>query len=128
MSRETPLGRVLGLGSAKEGTDHFWAQRVSAVAVAGLGLWFVLALGHLIAGGALYRDVVAWLASPVRAAALLAFIVALAYHSMLGVQVVIEDYVHGPTKVVALVLQRFVHIGAALAASLAVLRITLAAA
>lgn len=125
MSRETPLGRVLGLGSAKEGTDHFWAQRVSAVAVAGLGLWFVFALGGLIADGALYRDVSAWLASPLRAAAMLAFIVSLAYHSMLGIQVVIEDYVHGPAKVVALILQRFVHIGAALAACVAVLRITL---
>ncbi|MEO1576605.1 MAG: succinate dehydrogenase, hydrophobic membrane anchor protein [Pseudomonadota bacterium] len=123
MSRETPLGRVLGLGSAKEGTDHFWAQRVSAVAVAGLGVWFALALGSLIADGALYRDVSAWLASPLRAAAALAFIVSLAYHSTLGVQVVIEDYVHGSAKVVALILQRFVHIGAALAACVAVLRI-----
>lgn len=123
--RGTPLGRVLGLGSAKDGTHHFWAQRVSAVAVAGLGVWFVFALGTLIADGALYRDVHAWLASPLRAAAAIGFLVALAYHSSLGVQVVIEDYVHGPTKVVALVLQRFVHIGAALAGSIAVLRVTL---
>ncbi|MEM6640772.1 MAG: succinate dehydrogenase, hydrophobic membrane anchor protein [Pseudomonadota bacterium] len=127
MSRETPLGRVLGLGSAKDGTEHFWAQRVSSVAVAGLGLWFVIALGMLVAQGAAYTDVLEWLASPLRAAAMLAFIVTLAYHSTLGVQVVIEDYVHGAPKVVALILQRFVHIGAALAACVAVLRIMLGA-
>lgn len=127
MSRETPLGRVLGLGSAKEGTDHFWVQRVTAVAVAGLGLWFAFALGGMMADGALYRDVSAWIASPINAAALLAFVVALAWHSMLGVQVVIEDYVHGGLKVAALILQKFLHIGAALAACVAILRVALAA-
>jgi succinate dehydrogenase / fumarate reductase membrane anchor subunit len=127
MSRVTPLGRVLGLGSAKEGTDHFWVQRVTAVAVAVLGVWFALSLGGMIADGVLYRDVVAWIASPVRAAALIAFVVALAWHSMLGVQVVIEDYVHGGLKVAALILQKFVHIGAALAACVAILRVALVA-
>jgi len=123
MSRRTPLGKVLGLGSAKEGTDHFWSQRISAVAVAGLGLWFSLALGSLMADGMVYRDVIAWMSSPLRASALVAFVVALSYHSTLGVQVVIEDYVHGATKVVALVAQRFLHIGAALAGSIAILRV-----
>lgn len=127
MSRETPLGRVLGLGSAKEGTDHFWVQRVTAVAVAVLGLWFALSLGGMIADGVLYRDVIAWIASPVRAAALIAFVVSLAWHSMLGVQVVIEDYVHGGLKVASLILQKFVHIGAALAACVAILRVALVA-
>ena len=123
MSRRTPLGRVLGLGSAKEGTDHFWSQRVSALAVAGLGVWFALALGSLMADGMIYRDVLAWVGSPLRASALVAFVVALSYHSSLGVQVVIEDYVHGSIKVVALIAQRFLHIGAALAGSIAILRV-----
>ncbi len=123
MSRRTPLGRVLGLGSAKEGTDHFWSQRVSALAVAGLGIWFVIAMTGLMADGMLYRDVTAWLASPLRSAALVAFIAALAYHSSLGVQVVIEDYIHGPLKVVLHIGQRFLHFGAALAGCLAVLRV-----
>ena len=123
MSRRTPLGRVLGLGSAKEGTDHFWSQRVSAMAVAGLGIWFVFALVGLIADGMVYRDVTAWVASPLRSAALIALIGALAYHSSLGVQVVIEDYVHGPLKVVSLIGQRFLHFGAALTGCLAVLRV-----
>jgi succinate dehydrogenase / fumarate reductase membrane anchor subunit len=122
VSRQTALGRVLGLGSAKEGTDHFYSQRISALAVAGLGLWFVVALGGLIADGFVYRDVAAWLASPLRATALVALLVALSYHSSLGVQVVIEDYLHGAAKVVALIAQRFVHFGAALAGSIAVLR------
>ncbi|MFK7887023.1 MAG: succinate dehydrogenase, hydrophobic membrane anchor protein [Gammaproteobacteria bacterium] len=127
MSRRTPLSRVLGLGSAKEGTDHFWVQRVTAVAVAILGTWFAFSLGGMMADGVLYRDVIAWMASPVRAAALLAFVVSLAWHSMLGVQTVIEDYLHGGTKVVLLILQKFVHIGAALAACVAILRVALAA-
>lgn len=123
MSRQSPLGRVLGLGSAKEGTDHFYSQRISALAVAGLGLWFVLALAGLISEGLVYRDVTAWLSSPLRATALVGLLLALSYHSSLGVQVVIEDYLHGAAKAVALIAQRFVHFGAALAGSIAVLRI-----
>ena len=124
MSRKTPLGEVLGLGSAKEGTDHFWSQRVSAVAVAVLGLWFVGALLGLIAGGMNYAHVVAWVTSPWRAAAMITLVIVVAYHSTLGIQVIIEDYVHtGWLKVTALVGQRFAHFVLALAGSLAVLRI-----
>lgn len=124
MSRKTPLGRVLGLGSAKEGTDHFWGQRVSAVAVAVLGVWFVVSVLGLSAGGMGYAQVVGWLSAPWAAAAMITLLIAVAYHSMLGIQVIIEDYVHtGWLKVTALVGQRFAHFILALAGSLAVLRI-----
>ncbi|NNE60805.1 MAG: succinate dehydrogenase, hydrophobic membrane anchor protein, partial [Woeseia sp.] len=91
MSLRSPLGRVLGSGSAKEGTEHFWAQRVSAVALAVLGCWFLLALLSLddLSRGAL----LAWVASPFNSILLGLLAVTLAWHSSLGVQVVIEDYV-----------------------------------
>lgn len=128
MSRKTPLGAVLGLGSAKEGTDHWWVQRVTAVAVAVLGVWFALALVQLVAAGLTYEAVRDWMASPWRAAALIALVVAVAWHSMLGIQVIIEDYVHNAWfKVIALVGQKFAHIVLALAGTLAVLRVALGA-
>jgi succinate dehydrogenase / fumarate reductase membrane anchor subunit len=95
MSLKTPLGRVLGLGSAKQGTDHWWGQRVSAVALIILGSWFVYALLRL--DSLTYLDVIRFIG-------------------------VIEDYVHAPgTKVVSLLLSRFAHAFVAIAAVYAIL-------
>ena len=116
MSLRSPLGRVLGLGTAKDGTEHWWAQRVSAVALAVLGLWFVWAAATAFIGG------------PANSILLLLLTTSMAYHSYLGVQVVIEDYVHSPgIKMAALVLSRFVHITLAVAAIFAIFRIGLVA-
>ena len=121
-SLRSPLGSVLGLGSAKEGTGHWWTQRVTAVGVLLLGAWFLLSLQFLPALG--HEDIVAWLARPWNAVLMLLLIATVAAHSDLGVQVVIEDYVHQPfLRVVSLVLQRFVHVLVAAAAAFSVLRI-----
>jgi len=120
MSLKTPLGRVLGLGSAKEGTDHWWGQRVSAVAMIILGSWFVYSLLRL--DSLTYLDVIRFIGVPLNAVLLALLSITLAYHSYLGVQVVIEDYVHAPgTKVVSLLLSRFAHVFVAIAAVYAIL-------
>ncbi|MDB5393708.1 MAG: sdhD [Rhodospirillales bacterium] len=87
-----PLGRARGLGSAKHGMQHWWAQRVSAVALVPLTLWFVYSVVHLT--GADQAIVLTWLSKPASAILMSLFIVAMFYHLSLGLQVVIEDYVH----------------------------------
>ena len=120
MSLRSPLGRVLGLGSAKDGTDHWWAQRVSAVALLFLGGWFGYSLVRL--ESQTYLDVIRFIDQQLNAVLLALFSLTLAYHSYLGVQVVIEDYVHTPgTKVVSLLLSRFAHVFVAIAAVYAIL-------
>lgn len=94
MRIETPLARVRGLGSAKEGTEHWWLQRLSALLLVPLGLWFVSALWWLVMQGADYDDVVNWLRGPVSATLLILFAATTFYHLKLGLQVVVEDYVH----------------------------------
>ena len=91
MSRRSPLGRVRGLGSAKEGVSHWWAQRLTALALVPLALWFVASVAMMT--GADHESVRAWAASPVVAGLLILLIVATFYHMALGLQVVIEDYV-----------------------------------
>ena len=120
MSLKSPLGRVLGLGSARAGTDHWWGQRVSAVAMIILGSWFVYALLRL--DSLTYLDVIRFIGVPLNGVLLSLLSITLAYHSYLGVQVVIEDYVHAPgTKVVSLLLSRFAHVFVAIAAVYAIL-------
>ncbi|WP_299395551.1 succinate dehydrogenase, hydrophobic membrane anchor protein [Pelagibius sp.] len=92
MSLRSPLGKVRGLGSAKDGTGHWWAQRLSALALIPLTLWFCVAVVSL--SGADHAAVAAWAGSPVVAGLLILLIAATFYHAYLGVQVVIEDYVH----------------------------------
>ncbi len=90
----TPLGRALGLGSAKEGVGHWWAQRMSALALVPLTVWFVASLVAM--AGADYFAIRDWIGSPVVAGLLVLLIVATFYHTALGLQVIIEDYVHHP--------------------------------
>ncbi len=87
----SPLGRARGLGSARAGSKHWWGQRVTAIALVPLTLWFIWSVLHLI--GASQGDVAEWMASPVRLALMLSLIVATFHHLQLGMQVVIEDYV-----------------------------------
>ncbi|MEQ8246488.1 MAG: succinate dehydrogenase, hydrophobic membrane anchor protein [Alphaproteobacteria bacterium] len=103
MSLRTPLGRVRGLGSAKEGTQHWWHQRVTALALVLLSLWFVVSL--IVMTGASYDEVRAWIGHPVVTGLLLLTIGFTFYHLKLGLQVVIEDYVHSEMiKVASLML------------------------
>ena len=101
MNLRSPLGRVRGLGSAKSGTEHWWAQRLTALALIPLSLWFVASVASL--AGADYAAMRAWVDSPLVAGLLILLILATFYHAYLGVQVVIEDYVHHePLKIAAL--------------------------
>src|SRR6516162_1518099 len=87
-SLRSPLGRAIGLGSAKHGADHWWAQRVSAVALILLGLWFAASL--IAHAGADHGAVVAWLRNPITAILMLLLVATTFYHAALGLQVVIE--------------------------------------
>lgn len=122
MSLRSPLGRVLGLGAAKDGVGHWWMQRLTAVALVPLALWFLISLSML---GTLDYDLVAeWLSAPLNAVLMLLLVLALAYHSKLGLQVVVEDYVHHHgVKLVVLVLIDFAHILAAGVGVFAVLKV-----
>jgi succinate dehydrogenase / fumarate reductase membrane anchor subunit len=93
VSLRSDLARVRGLGSAKTGVGHWWAQRVTALALIPLTVWFVAQVVHLV--GAPHAAVVDWVASPVPAILLVLLTVAMFHHAQLGLQVVIEDYVHG---------------------------------
>lgn len=122
MSLRSPLGRARGLGSAKSGTQHWWAQRLTALALVPLTIWFVIAM--LTAVGGDHASAVAFIGNPVTAVLLILLIVATFHHAQLGLQVVIEDYVHTKSAEIAvLLLVKGAAIVLALAAIFAVLSI-----
>jgi succinate dehydrogenase / fumarate reductase membrane anchor subunit len=126
MSLRSPVGRVLGLGAAKDGVGHWWSQRVTSVALVILGLWFVSALLWL--DDLSYPLVVAWLAKPVNAVLMVLLVLTAAYHSQLGVQVVVEDYVaHQGAKVVTMLLLKFLHVALGALGIFAILKIAFGA-
>ncbi len=125
MSLRTPLGRARGLGSAKDGAQHWWHQRLTALALLPLAVWFVVSLITL--ADATYEDVIDWLSSPVVAGLMLLWIFTMFYHLKLGLQEVIEDYVHSEwRKLASLVFVTFSTITLGLACALAVLWVWLA--
>jgi succinate dehydrogenase / fumarate reductase, membrane anchor subunit len=122
----SPLGRAIGLGSAKEGVAHWWRQRVSALALVPLTLWFVVAVIGLI--GADHAAFVAWVRSPMPAVFLVLLLVATFYHAALGLQVVIEDYIHGEVaRLAALLIMRLLCVLFAVRGIFAVLKMALSA-
>jgi succinate dehydrogenase / fumarate reductase membrane anchor subunit len=123
-SWRSPLGRVRGRGSAKEGVAHWWVQRLTSVALIPLGCWFVVSLLALPALD--YATVADWLGNAWTAVLMVLFVLVAAWHSQLGVQVIIEDYVHeSGMKTLSIALSSFAHVLLAAAGVLAVLRITL---
>ena len=102
MSMVNPLARARGLGSAKEGVHHWYVQRASAILLVFLVAWMIYAIFSLAGTG--YAEAVEFVARPVNAAFLAVLLVTLFYHAMLGLQVVIEDYVHQPVVEVVLLL------------------------
>ena len=125
MSLRSPLGRVLGKGSAQEGVGHWWTQRLTALALIPLTIWFVLALLGLETLS--YATVHEWLGRPANALGALILVIALLWHSHLGVQVVVEDYVHHEgLKVLARILLIFTHALAGAVAVYAILMVALA--
>jgi succinate dehydrogenase / fumarate reductase membrane anchor subunit len=124
MSLRSPLGKVLGLGSAKEGASHWWSQRVTAVGLVLLTPWFLLSL--LALGDLSYASVVNWIGAPINAVLLSLLVVTLAYHAQLGLQVVIEDYVaHKGTRIVVMMIINFAMLLLGVLGVFAVLRVAL---
>ncbi len=122
MKFRTPLARARGLGSAKSGTHHWWMQRLTAVALVPLSLWFVASLLTVVTAD--HATAVAWLHSPLVAILTSALIVAVFYHGQLGIQVVLEDYVHSESwKLAAIVVTMFLSLLLAIASLFAVLSI-----
>ena len=122
MSLQSPLGRARGLGSAKSGTQHWWAQRLTAIALVPLTIWFVISM--VAATGSDYTGAREFIGSPVSAVLLILLIVATFHHAQLGLQVVIEDYVHTkPVEIALLLAVKGAAIVLALAAIFAVLSI-----
>ncbi len=120
----TPLGRVRGLGSAKEGTHHWWMQRVTAIALVPLTLWFVVSVIGLV--GKPYAAVAGWIGNPIVSVFLILMVIATFYHAWLGIQVVVEDYVHAKAvKITSLLLVKFLCFVLAAASIYSILLISL---
>ncbi|RDS80552.1 succinate dehydrogenase, hydrophobic membrane anchor protein [Dyella monticola] len=121
-----PLKRARGLGAAQYGVGHWWTQRTTAVALVLLGIWFVVLVLGLLHGD--YATARAAVARPWNAVLLVALLISMFWHAVLGLQVVIEDYVHTRWKeLTLLVVIKFIAVLCVLAGTLAVLRIALGA-
>ncbi len=117
----SPLSRATGLGSANEGAGAWWAVRVSAVALVPLTLWFVASI--IARSGSDYVAFIAWLRTPLTATPMILLLIALFHHTALGLQVVIEDYVHSAAKFAAIIAVRLSCVALSTAGIVAVLRI-----
>ena len=126
MGSGTGIGRVRGLGSAKGGTHHWLLQRMTALGNLVLVLWFLASL--LMLPGLDHASVVAWLSSPLAAVPMMLLLVSVFWHLRIGMQVMIEDYVHDELRIFSLVLLNFYAIGAAAFGIFSIARIAFGAA
>jgi succinate dehydrogenase / fumarate reductase membrane anchor subunit len=118
----SPLSEARGLGAAHDGVGHWWMQRLTAVALVPLSLWFVASIASLASASS--AQVMNWIGSPAVAIALIIFVICIFHHSQLGLQVVIEDYVKERlTKMAMIITMKFLHIIAAIAAIFSILSI-----
>lgn len=125
-SYRTPLSRVRGLGSAKSGTEHFWSQRLTGVA--NLLLLVFVFYTALSLAGAPYPAVIAYFSSPFTAALAALFAISVSYHMRLGMQIIIEDYVHTETtKLILLMLNTFFSVLVGLTCVIAIIKLSLGA-
>jgi succinate dehydrogenase / fumarate reductase membrane anchor subunit len=124
MSLRTPLRRVLGAGSAKAGVQHWWRQRLTAVALLPLTVWFVVSLLALPSFD--HATVTAWMRESRTALPLILLVLVASWHSQLGVQMIVEDYVPAPgARTVTLTVLAFLHALLAAAGVFAVLKVAL---
>ena len=117
----SPLGRALEIGSAKDGVKQWWLERVTAIALVPLTVWFAASI--VVHTGNDYVTLIAWLRTPIATILMVLLLIALFYHTALGLQVVIEDYIHSGMKIPALLGMRFGCFALASAGILAMLRI-----
>jgi succinate dehydrogenase / fumarate reductase membrane anchor subunit len=124
MSLRTPLSRVLNHGAAHDGVSHWWIERITALALVPLSMWLAIALLRLPLAD--YASVTAWIGAGLNPVLLGLFVLLACWHSHLGVQVVVEDYVHGPgVRTTTLLLSSAVHLMLTASGLYAVLRIAL---
>jgi succinate dehydrogenase / fumarate reductase membrane anchor subunit len=122
MTLRSPLARALGHGSAKDGVHHWWVQRLTSVALVPLSIWFVVSLLSLPSFD--HATLVAWIGQLWTAVFLILLVLTAAWHSQLGVRIVVEDYVHGSgMRTLALTLVTFFHVVVAVAGVLAILKV-----
>jgi succinate dehydrogenase / fumarate reductase, membrane anchor subunit len=127
MSLRSPLGRVLGQGAARNGVRHWWQQRLTSIALVPLTVWFAVSLLSLPSFG--HGALVAWMSQSWTALLLILLVLIAAWHSQLGVRVVVEDYVHDAgVRTLTLVLIGFAHVLLASAGVFAVLKVAFGAA
>jgi succinate dehydrogenase / fumarate reductase, membrane anchor subunit len=120
----SPLGSVVGLGSAKDGVHHWWLQRLTSIALVPLSIWFTVSILSLPSLD--HVSVVSWMAQSWTALLLIVFVLVAAYHSQLGLRVVVEDYVNrSGTKILTLVILTFVHALLAVAGVFAILKVAI---
>ena len=124
-SMRDPLATARGLGSAKDGVNHWWMQRVTAIALLLLSPWFIYFAVSLI--GADQLSVRAAIAQPLNATLLVSFMIAMLWHARLGLQIVVEDYIHGWQEITLQLIIKFVYAIAAIAAIIAIGRIVFSA-
>ena len=124
LDMNNPLARARGLGSAKSGSEHWWWERVTSLALVPLCSWFAYSLVSLIGRGASIEQLHAWFQTPANALLSLLFLIALFWHSAMGIQVIIEDYVHCHTyKVASIIFNKFLAFIAAVASIMAVAKL-----
>ena len=126
MKYRSPLGNVLGLGSSKSGVHHWWVQRLTAVALIPLTLWFA----YVVVSGCLdvssFQAAREFIGQPLHAMLLILLTFTMLHHSQLGLQVIIEDYVHGPLRTITLIAAKFAHIVVGVAGIYSIIIISIA--